>query len=48
MNAQGHTLQVRGKYRGEWEDIKFERNGQKMDVTGKRKLQGSDARWRSH
>ncbi len=47
-NVQGHTLQVRGKYSGEWTDITFERNVQKMDVTSKRKLQGTDARWRSH
>ena len=47
-NVQGHTLQVRGKYSGEWTDITCERNIQKMDVTSKRKLQGTDARWRSH
>ena len=41
-NVQGHTLQVRGKYRGEWTDITCEGNVQKMDVTSKRKLQGRD------
>ena len=47
-NVQGHTLQVGGKYSGEWTDIACERNLQKMDVASKRKLQGTDARWRSH
>ncbi len=46
--VQGHTVLVRGKYSGEWTDITFERNVQKMDATSKRKLQGSDVRWRSH
>ena len=41
-NVQGH--QVRGKYSKEWTDITCERNVQKMDVTSKRKLQGTDAR----
>ena len=47
-NVQGHKLQVRGKYSGEWTDITCKRSIQKMDVTSKRKLQGTDARWRSH
>ena len=47
-NVQGHTLQVRGKYSGEWTDITQERNVKKMDFTSKWKLQGTDARWRSH
>ena len=33
---------MRGKYSGEWTDITYERNIQKMDVTSKRKLQGTD------
>ena len=47
-NVQGQILQVRGKYSGEWTDITCEINLQKMDVKSKRKLQGIDARWRSH
>ena len=31
---------VRGKYRREWEDITFERNVQKMDVTSKGSYRG--------
>ena len=52
------TLQVEGKYRDKhyrWEEstvesgqITCERNVQKMEITSKRKLQGTDARWRSH
>ena len=47
-NVQGQTLQVRGKYSGEWTDITCERNVQKVDVSSLRKLRGTDARWRSH
>ena len=47
-NIQGHKLQVKGKYSEEWTDIKCERNVQKMDVTSKRNLERTDARWRSH
>ena len=32
-NVQEHSLQVRGKYSGEWTDITCEKNVQKMDVT---------------
>ena len=57
-NVQGQTLQVRGMYSGQrlhvrgigdrhykWEDSTGDRQ---TDITSKRKLQGTDARWRSH
>ena len=34
---------MRRKYSGEWTDITCERNVQTMDVTSKRKLQGTDS-----